>query len=160
MPIINIRISGTVKSPEGKEVREISPDEALEQEGPILEGVLAVPDAMQKASNVSSGAVKSQTGFIMLDTGASCTCFDIETATDMGLAIVGRGSITSASHDSHPTPLYAGRLIFGGMNMAVNRGLGANLKSQGLIALVGRDILRNGILIYNGTNGSVSLAIT
>ena len=37
--------------------------------------------------------------------------------------------------------------------------MGANLAPQGLIALIGRDVLRHGTLFYNGVDGSISFAI-
>ena len=37
--------------------------------------------------------------------------------------------------------------------------LGANLGGQNLIALIGRDLLQSAVLVYNGTDGTVSLSI-
>ena len=161
MPIITTRISGSVKNHKGEEVKSLNPSESLAIRGPIIQGTLTFSDAQQKASAASDNpeeSAKSQSGFIMLDTGASHTCFDIKAATDLGLVITGRMSMSSASHANHIAPLYSGKLIFGGMNIDVSGG-GASLSSQGLIALIGRDILRLGILFYHGADGSVSFAI-
>lgn len=37
--------------------------------------------------------------------------------------------------------------------------LGANLDSQGLVALMGRDLLQVAVLVYNGTDGSIALSV-
>lgn len=37
--------------------------------------------------------------------------------------------------------------------------MGANLDGQNLIALIGRDVLQAAVLVYNGTDGAVSLSI-
>lgn len=95
----------------------------------------------------------------MIDTGASLTCFDLTAARELGLPIVGKVTITSASHIDHPTPQFAGRLILPNLGINVERGVGVELASQGLIALVGRDVLRHCTFFYNGPDGSVSCAI-
>ena len=40
-----------------------------------------------------------------------------------------------------------------------NRAMGVTLKAHGIVALVGRDLLRNCLFAYNGANGSFSLSI-
>ncbi len=37
--------------------------------------------------------------------------------------------------------------------------LGSNLKKQDICALIGRDILRHCLLVYDGTSGSIMLAV-
>ena len=45
------------------------------------------------------------------------------------------------------------------ITISVNRAFGANLAIQGLIALIGRDLLAQCVLVYNGLDGSFSLSI-
>lgn len=159
MPIIYIRISSTVTDDDGNVIRKIDPGESLAVKGPIVEGVLTGPDVQQEAHTSRDDRIMSQNGLVLLDTGASVTCFAIKAATNARLPTVGRGSMTSATHEDQPTPIFAGRLTFGGVNCPINHAMGANLMPQGLIALIGRDILRHGILIYNGADGSVTFAM-
>ena len=62
------------------------------------------------ASFVRSGA-KAKLGVVMFDTGASVTCFDQSVAAEIGLAIIGRGQMTTASHDNLTVPFYSGKLM-------------------------------------------------
>ena len=45
------------------------------------------------------------------------------------------------------------------IKMQTNRAMGASLKAQGLVALIGRDILRACVLVYNGGAGTFSRSI-
>jgi hypothetical protein len=40
----------------------------------------------------------------------------------------------------------------------LRRAYGVNIQAQGIIALIGRDLLENMILVYNGAEGMFSLA--
>ena len=67
--------------------------------------------------------------------------------------------MTSATHEQEIVPCYAGRLRmddFGEVNF--NKAYGANLRRQGIIALIGRDILASCVLIVNGPEGTATLA--
>jgi hypothetical protein len=79
----------------------------------------------------------------LIDTGASGTCIDTETATEMGLPVIGMAKMTSASHHEVDAPVYAIQIQIVGLPLAlqVPRTLGAALKAQGLIALIGRDVI-------------------
>lgn len=158
MPVMNIKVSGTTTEHNGK-TKAINPDEALAIRGPCVQATMTVSDAQQEALSSSGEMTHSKPGLVMFDTGASATCFDQQAAEEMGLPIIGRGNMISASHANHPVPIYAGRLILPNINLNIERGMGANLMSQGIIALIGRDVMRHGTLFYNGVDGSVSFAI-
>lgn len=95
----------------------------------------------------------------MVDTGASVTCFDTEVACELGLPVIDQGSMISASHSDNPVPIFYGKLSMGGISFDGLRAMGANLKPQGLVALLGRDILKLGVLFYNGCDGSATFSI-
>ena len=67
----------------------------------------------------------------------------------------------SATHANEIVPIFAGRLMIGGLGIAVNSNTayGATLAAQDLVALIGRDMLARRQFIYNGVDGSFSLAI-
>ena len=100
-------------------------------------------------------------GWGIIDTGACVTCVDENAARNAGLATVDTGPIASATHDNHTVPIFAGQLDVAGIPQNINtyRAYGVNLEAQGLIALIGRDVLANCILVYNGLDGSFSLAL-
>ena len=77
------------------------------------------------------------------------------------MAVVDSGPMSSATHDNEIVPIYAGKIEIIGMSISVNvmRAYGVNLNSQDLIALIGRDLLSQCVLVYNGLEGSFSLSI-
>jgi hypothetical protein len=46
----------------------------------------------------------------------------------------------------------------GGINIEAPRALGANLAPQGLLLLIGRDVLQHCNLVYTGIAGTVTLS--
>lgn len=160
MSVTGIRLAGVSKDSEGNE-KQITSSEALALQGPCIPGALTFSTAQQQAIVETSPneGIRSVVGLILFDTGASTCCFDLEVAGQLGLPIVGKANMNSASHAGHPAPLFAGKLIINDINIEVERAMGAALQSQGLIALIGRDILRHGTLFYHGLDGSVTFSI-
>ena len=97
----------------------------------------------------------------MIDTGASVTCVDDETAQKLQLPIIDVVRMASASHASHQANVYPIKVTITGLPIGINapRAVGAALKTQGLIALLGRDILMHCTMHYNGVAGEITLAI-
>lgn len=59
-------------------------------------------------------------------------------------------------------PLHPLRFSFPGTDLppiTFRRVAGSALQSQGIVALLGRDVLANFILVYNGPAGTFSLAV-
>ena len=160
MPVTVIRVGGVGKNSDGSQ-RQLTPAEALRMVGPCIPGTLTFSDSQQKAFAESnpSETIKSRTGMIMFDTGASTSCFDLTIANEIGLVTVGKANMISASHAKHPAPLFAGKLIVNDLNINIEQAMGANLAPQSLIALIGRDIMAAGTLFYNGFDGSVTFCI-
>ena len=91
-------------------------------------------------------------------TGASSTAIDNAVAREAGLAIVGRTKVGSATGVS-PQPVYAAKItVMDGSKQWLNYTVfahGVDIKThQGLVALIGRDILSAGKLIYDGANAT------
>ena len=100
-------------------------------------------------------------GRALIDTGALLTCVDAAAAQRAGLAMVGTGMVTTATHANEVVPIFAGRLYIDAVSVSVNanHAMGVNLESQDLIALIGRDVLVNCVFVYNGLDGSFSLSV-
>lgn len=158
MPVVTIRVAATAENQKGESI-QVPPSEALANLGPVLEATLTASDAQQKALASKGEQAKSRTGVVMFDTGASSTCFDQSVAEEVGLPTIGRGLVTSATHEEIQVPTYTGKLIIPSLSINIENAMGVNLNSQGIIALIGRDVLKHGIFFYSGVDGSVSFAI-
>ena len=67
--------------------------------------------------------------------------------------------MSSATHPDEIVSIFAGRMdVIGFGTVDLRRAYGVKLGSQGIIGLIGRDILENLILVYNGPDGTFSLA--
>ena len=156
MPTLNFRAE--VKDHEGN---TIAAPTGLAQSGPLLPVTLMVSDShRQMLVQRGEPAPNAINGFALVDTGASATCVDQETADGAGLPVIGKAVMHTASHAEHEAPVYSGKLSipnFGDVNLEF--AMGANLDGQNLIALIGRDLLQGAVLVYNGTDGAVSISI-
>jgi hypothetical protein len=59
----------------------------------------------------------------------------------------------SASHEKHPSNIYPIQIATPIFTLNAPRAMGAALMSQGLIVLIGRDVLQHCTLHYNGLVG-------
>lgn len=128
--------------------------------GPIVPVTITVLDDVQRSQvKLGSPAPKPVTGFALIDTGATCSCFDNSSALKAGLPTVGKSKMATASHPENDAPLYAGKLLLPGLNVDLEAGFGVELSGiDGVVALIGRDLLKNAIFVYNGPDGTFTLA--
>lgn len=99
-------------------------------------------------------------GAALVDTGASITCVEENVLTALKLPTVGISQVLTSGGKVYQNT-YPVEISFPQANLpkiTFNRVLGGQLKEQGIIALIGRDVLQHFILIYNGPGGFVSLA--
>jgi predicted aspartyl protease len=100
-------------------------------------------------------------GFALIDTGASATCVDAQVASQMNLPVVGTCTLATPSHESieknqHPVHI---QVVGTNIAFAVPAAVGADLRGQGILALIGRDVLFQCILVYSGPDDSYSLSL-
>ena len=69
--------------------------------------------------------------------------------------------MASASHSSTQQNVYPIQIEVVGLPIAIDapRAIGASLKVQGLLLLIGRDVLQHTVLVYNGPTGAFTLSI-
>src|SRR6266511_2720190 len=161
MPVLHSQYSGQSLNSAG-EVIPIPPAMALAGRGPVLNVTIAVADQVaQELVKQGKPVQPAVSGVGLIDTGASTTCVDDETARQLQLPVIDVVSMQSASHASHPANVYPIRINIAGFPVGINapRATGAALKAQGLIALIGRDVLVACTLHYNGMAGQITLAI-
>lgn len=161
MPILHAQLQGQAQGPNGQSV-PIPPPDALIQRGPIVQVTVSI------AQNIAAQLVQQGTtvpapvsGLGLIDTGATTTCIDDAAAQALGLPVVDVVQMTSASHAAIQQNVYPMQLDITGLPVPINapRAMGANLSPQGLLVLIGRDLLRFCTLFYNGTTGEFTLSI-
>ncbi len=136
--------------------------EFLAKIGPLVPATIGLPDYAQRAYIERNEQPPSPVnGFVLIDTGATTTCIDVEAAKTAALPTVGVAKMSSASHSNYNVPTFSGKIICPTLNIDVQEGMGANLSSvgNGLIILIGRDILKSAVFTYNGSDGSFFLAM-
>lgn len=161
MPTLNGILGGETVDGQGRKV-PLSPAIALMLQGPIVEVSISVAPIVAQTILSAGGTVPPPVkGLGLIDTGASGTCVDDDAAAALQLPVTGTATMVSASHAGSQRNLYPIQLEVVGwpIKMQTNRAMGASLKAQGLVALIGRDILRVCVLVYNGGAGTFSLSI-
>jgi predicted aspartyl protease len=135
---------------------------ALMQRGPVIPVVISPDQTFAAALQAASKPIPQPvTGFALVDTGATTTCIDATVAQKMGLAPSGTAKLSSVSHEGTQCLTYPVQLFFPAWNVGLQaaRAMGVTIANQGIIALVGRDLLQNCVLVYNGADGSFTLAL-
>lgn len=161
MPILHSQYAAKGKKPDGSEV-DVPASVALSAQGPVVQVTVSLSPAMAAPIIQQGQQVPAPvSGFALIDTGASGTCIDTGTATQMGLPVIGMGKMTSATHQEVDAPVYAVQIQFVGLPIALQalNALGAELKAQGLLALIGRDALSAGVFVYSGLTGAITLCL-
>jgi predicted aspartyl protease len=161
MPLLNAQYGGMGRTKDGKTI-PLPPQMALWQRGPCAQVAIGLSDQVAQELIKRNEPVPAPTvGLALIDTGSSSSCIDEETAKGMGLPVVGVANLASASHSSHAANQYPIKIDLQGVKFAFNvpNAIGAPLKCQNLIAIIGRDVLQRCCLIYNGATGSITLSI-
>jgi predicted aspartyl protease len=161
VPTLHLQLGGEVVSPDGKRVA-LTGSQALQGRGPVVEVSIGIESSagsglLQKGQQLPT----PKTGFALIDTGASNTCIDEKTAEEMGLPVIDVAKMSSASHAGIDQNVYPIQITIAGSILQFNvpRAMGGALGAQGLIALIGRDVLQFCTLFYNGITGQITLSI-
>ena len=157
MPILNIQL--TAQDPNGN---QIPPLVALQQRGPVVQVTVSVEQNIAQqilAQGLSLPA--PERGLALIDTGATSTCIDDTAAATLNLPVVDVVTVASASHASTQQNVHPIQIEVVGMpiTIAAPRAIAAPLAAQGLLVLIGRDVLQHCTLFYNGLSGSFSLSV-
>lgn len=161
MPILNVQLGGEAQKPDGTKVA-IPPQAALLQRGPIVQVSVNVGTAIAQQVLQQGGTLPAPaTGLALIDTGATSTCVDDQAAQQLQLPAIDVVTVASASHPSTQQNVYPIQIEVVGLPIMVDapRAIGAPLKAQGLLVLIGRDVLQHTVLVYNGPTGGFTLSI-
>lgn len=97
----------------------------------------------------------------LIDTGASECCIDEALAKELGLPMIDQAN-GSGIGGTESFNVYLGHIRIVGLNaVQFGRFMGVKLTDGGQphCALIGRSMMQNMILVYDGRNGAVSLAV-
>lgn len=128
--------------------------------GPTVEVAVGVHDYFAKRLEQEGKRVAGLViGNALIDTGATTTTIDIRVAEELGLPR--SGTVQSVGIGGASAGYRAACSInIKGLRVSIPRAHCHPLpESSGLIALIGRDILRHMVLEYDGVNGTVALTI-
>jgi hypothetical protein len=133
----------------------------LQLQGPVVQVTVGVAEFV--ANQLIQNGIKVPdpiSGYGLIDSGASSTCIDDDIAHTLGLPIIDQAIIATPSHDATSKNVYPANIVFTGTAIKSNdfRAIGASLSNQGIIALIGRDILSNFTLFYNGPFGEITIS--
>lgn|SRR5579871_1313808 len=140
-----------------------SPD-GLQFGGPLLPVAISVHPILAQQLQAQGTALPAPVGgFGLIDTGASVIAVDQSVVQQLGIppiGIVNVGGVSGVQQQAQ----FPASFSFPGTGLptiSFNFVIGANLAGQQppIIALIGRDVLRHFVLIYNGGFGQVVLSI-
>ncbi len=137
-------------------------------DGPILDAVVAVSAARAMALDAAGVPMPSPVPIrALVDTGASCTCVDPSVLAALELTPTGSVRINTPTTGNQPVDRdqYDVGLMIPGATRDAHPLLrltvpvvATDLLPHGIQALIGRDILAECLLTYNGTMGWFTLA--
>ena len=129
--------------------------------GPVLQVEIGLPARLAAHFNQTGVPIpQPHTGFALLDTGASITGVDAGILTALGVNPVSTTTVLTPSGQQQQS-LYPCQISFPGTPIPpldFNAVTGSQLATQGLAALIGRDLLRHFLMIYNGVDGNWTLS--
>jgi predicted aspartyl protease len=131
----------------------------LEQVGPVIEMMITPSLAFMHAMNCNLASAKSIRVLAMIDTGASGTVISQGLAAQLGIKPVGTISIHTPSSTNVNCYQYDMQMLFpNNVNISSIIITEAPLQGQHIQCLIGRDVLRHGVLIYTGYDNSFTLS--
>ncbi len=139
--------------------------------GPVVDAVIAVSAARHSAILAANQTPPLPVPVrALIDTGASCTCVEPSILQQLQLTPTGQGLVYTPTTGATPVACAqydigilipsggGGAAHFAIPNLMVAAAQPASLQQQGIQALIGRDLLANCVLWYNGGGGFFTLA--
>jgi len=161
VPILNHFSLQAAASEPGKPPNVQIVPQALQLSGPVVQVELGIPQDLAAYYEANNIAIPSPiTGRALVDTGASITAVDKPLLLRLGINPLGTANVFTPQGEDEQE-MFPVKLGFVGTPLQINFNsvLGSDLTRQGIVALIGRDLLANCILVYNGVGGHFSLSL-
>ena len=161
MPTLHNQLRGKAQDKEGNDI-DIPPQVALLRRGPVVKVTVSLEQNMAHQYTQRDEELPAPiSGLALIDIGASASAIDEAAAQKMGLPVIDKVNMTSASHKATLKKVYPILIELQGWPLKFNapRALGLELEEQKILILIGRDLLQHATLFYNGPNGAITLSI-
>ena len=140
---------------------------ALVKAGPVLAVEISIPAALtEKLTKENKPVPPPKTGLALIDTGATHSCVDDDTISQLGVNPIGRTKIhgSAGAHEVNIFPAHFRFPAIPNFEIDFTATLGVDIQAQKvnnqpIIALLGRDVLLRCVFIYNGPLGVYTLAL-
>lgn len=130
----------------------------LASDGPIVQITFSPTLAAQQALTTSKQPIPTPVkAAAMIDTGASATVVKKGLLNPLGLHPVGSVPVSTPTSQNVTCATYAVLLGLPNGFLEISA-VETPLQGQNIEALIGRDVLQHGLLIYNGASGQFTLA--
>jgi predicted aspartyl protease len=161
VPILHNQYRAEGNLPGGKVV-PLPIQVGLRTQGPLVQVTVSLADSIASELVKQGKPVPAPVvGNALIDTGAVSTCIDEDAAQKLQLPVINVVNLASTSHPSTKANVYPVKFQITGLPINFNApmSIGAPLAVQGLVALIGRDVLQHCTLIYSGGLSQISLCI-
>ena len=138
----------------------------LEPHGPLIQVEIGIPAALEEFCISKNLQIPAPiTGYALIDTGATSTAVHEQCLLDLG--VLPLDSIpTMTPSGKGRSFVYPTKVSFPGINvsgLAMDRVIGSELKweipdGREIIMLLGRDLLKHFLFVYNGKSSDITLA--
>ena len=136
---------------------------SLAKDGPRVEVEISITTVLQQNFQAKNLPIPNPVkGTALIDTGAAISCIDDTVASGLGINPTGQTNSGGMAGPSVRNSYSAKLTLLAGnqrWQFESTRVIGVNIVNQGLIALIGRDFLSRGMMVYSGFLGIVDLSI-
>lgn len=161
MPILHAQTLAQAQRANGTLV-QIPASAGLQQRGPCVQVSITLEQTVAQALVQRGEQLPSPVaGLALIDTGASVTCIDAQAARHLGLTAINVVPMASASQARTDKNVYSIQFEIVGFPIRLQsfNAIEAELATQGLVLLIGRDALQVSAFFYNGPAGEFTLCI-